>query len=169
MLRATAISLLFVISVGLCGLVAVRISGRQLLSVQSNSMIPTFRRGDAVLVEPLLAVQLSPGDIVAYQSSRSPRVTITHRLIAIDYVRRQLTTAGDAQQDHPDPPVGFSQLQGRAVAVAPGLGWLLDGGHRPVALVATVYLPAAIIIGQELWLLAGRASQPQYQLQPRHS
>lgn len=165
-LQAIAVTLLLAIAVGLA---ALHFSGRQLLSVQSGSMVPTLRRGDAVLVEPVSASRLAVGDIVSYRSSTGSQVVITHRLIGRNLAAHTLITAGDAQQDRPDSPIQFSQVQGRAVAVAPALGVVLDFAHTPLGLVALIYAPAALIIGQELWLLAGTSRPKQYRLYPLHS
>lgn len=79
-------SLLFVISLMLC-LVGL-ISGLfkfHLFAIMSNSMVPVFSRGDAVLVEKLGEDELNElkkGDIVAFRSSDNRM--IVHRIVSID-------------------------------------------------------------------------------------
>jgi signal peptidase len=130
-----------------------RAHGQRLLSVQTGSMMPVFRPGDALIVESVTAPQLRPGEIISYQSPLDPRLIISHRLIKIDRRTGWLTTRGDALQttDQPFPP---GRVVGRAVTVAPRLGRILDFSHHPLGLALMVYLPAlslTIIELRHLW------------------
>lgn len=133
----------------------------RLLSVQTASMVPTFRPGDAVLVQPVTVRQLRPGEVISYRSSKNARVVISHRLVRINRQSGWLTTAGDALPA-PDPAFPPSQLVGQVTAVAPGLGRLLDVLRQPLGLVFLVYLPAAAVVSAELMHLARSYARPFY-------
>lgn len=154
-----AISLTLLVA-GAAGLLSLRAHGTRLLSVQTASMAPIFRPGDALIVGPVEAQSLHVGDIVSYQSPRWPTV-ITHRLIAIDQRTGWLTTAGDALHS-PDQAFPPSQILGRATAIAPRLGSLLNFLRTPVGLGLTIYLPATIVISNEIRRLSRIYARPFY-------
>jgi signal peptidase I len=116
-------------------------------------MAPTFRPGDALIVVPAKVKELHLGEIISYQSVKDSRVIISHRLIGVDSKTGWLTTSGDALRttDKPIPP---TQLVGRATAVAPHLGLLIDFLRHPIGLALIVYLPALAVIIAEIRRLA---------------
>lgn len=156
-------TMLLALLVGAGGLLDLHAHGGRLLSIQTASMRPTFRPGDALAVMPTTVSQLKLGQIISYQSPRDPRVIISHRLTATNHQTGQLTTAGDALRT-PDPSFPPSQLVGQATIVAPGLGRLIDTLHKPLGLALAVYLPAAALIAYELHHLSRRLSKPTYKL-----
>ncbi len=143
-----AITLILVLAGG-AGLVVLHARGQRLLSVQSASMVPVFRPGDALIVEPVPARKLRVGQVVSYRSQLNPQLVISHRLIKIDQYTGWLTTQGDAlhSADQPFPP---DRLVGRALAVAPNLGYVLNFIRRPLGLLLVVYLPALSLVIIEL-------------------
>ena len=140
-------------------LAAFHAHGQRLLSVQSPSMRPTFQPGDALIVTPVKSHQLRVGQVISYRSPRDPRLVISHRLVKVDRPTGWLTTQGDALRtaDQPFPP---NLVVGRATAVAPGLGRLLDWLHRPIGLLLMVYLPALALIISETLRLAAHFNRP---------
>jgi signal peptidase len=155
-LSATALILLLA---GAVGLMALNARGARLLSVQTASMMPTFRPGDALVVKPLRSGHFHSGDIVSYRDPRHPAAIISHRLLGINRQTGWLTTQGDALHS-PDPAFPPNQVVGRAIAVAPGLGRLLDWLRRPLGLALTVYVPASLIIGAEVARLSRAYAGP---------
>jgi len=133
----------------------------RLLSVQTASMVPTFRPGDALVVRPVALQQLQSGEVIGYRSSENARLIISHRLVRINKQNGWLTTAGDVLQT-PDPAFPPSQLVGQVTAVAPGFGRLLDALRRPLGLILLVYLPAAVVVGIELVRLGRSYARPLY-------
>lgn len=125
-----------------------RISGLEVLSVQSGSMRPTLHAGDIVVIRQN-AAGLSPGDIVSYRSPQNPRLLITHRLVNYDGASGRVTTKGDALAAA-DPPFSADRIIGRAERVLPGVGYGLDWLQRPLGLAAVVYAPAIILVAGEL-------------------
>ena len=149
--------------VGATILLVIRAHHEQLLAVQTGSMIPTFRPGDAVLVKPVAVQSLRAGDIISYQSPQDPTVIITHRLSKIDTTHGWLTTEGDALQSS-DPVFPENLLVGQVTAIIPGFGKLLDTLRRPLGLVLAIYLPATLVVTIECKRLAKRYSTRHYQL-----
>jgi len=137
--------LLLASGVGVTGFL---LSHARVLSVQTGSMVPTFRPGDAVLLRPAALADLQPGDIISYRNPHNAAMIITHRLISKDAYTGQFMTQGD-NSSAPDPAFPAQQVIGRVGAVAPKLGRTLDYLHTPIGLAVAVYLPAAVIVGAE--------------------
>lgn len=143
------------------GLVLLHICGYRLLSVQTGSMLPAIRPGDALVVRVVSPGQLQIGDIISYRNPRQSAMTISHRLLAIDRRTGWLTTAGDTLQA-PDPAFPPYLVIGRAAAIAPSLGLVLDTLRRPLGLGLAVYLPAVLIVVSEANRLARAYARPFY-------
>lgn len=122
--------------------------GGVILTVQTASMQPVFRPGDAVIAWRVPPQQLKVGDIISYRSLHDSRVIISHRLVSkqLKGGDLRLLTKGDAVST-PDPPISASAVVGQVSAVAPGLGKVLSLIKTPLGLAAAIYLPASIIIG----------------------
>jgi signal peptidase len=134
----------------------------RLLSVQTGSMAPTFRPGDAVLVKPAAAGTLRSGQVISYISPISGQ-TISHRVVAVDRARNQLTTRGDVLSE-PDTPITQLAIVGRVVVVLPRAGMILGFVKRPLGLVLFVYLPAIAIVAGEMRGLACHYGRRYYRL-----
>lgn len=145
---------------GAFALLSLHARGEQLLAVQTASMRPTFQPGDALIVRPVKATDLRVGEIISYQS-RSPGVIITHRLVAINRQTGLLTTAGDSLRS-PDLAFPPDQVIGRATALAPKLGLVLDFLRHPLGLALAIYVPGALIIGFEVTQLTQTYTRPVY-------
>ncbi len=143
------------LSIGLIAMLVVAISaglrferqGGHVLNVQTGSMQPTFRPGDAVIAWRVVPRNLRVGDIVSYHSLRDPRVIISHRIIAIH--SGQLITRGDASV-LVDPAITAQSVIGQVRAVAPDLGRLLGWIKTPIGLTALIYIPACGLIYQQI-------------------
>src|SRR4051812_4411861 len=85
-----------------------RMSGLKLLTIESNSMAPTFVKGDALIVDTK-STPIQAGDVVSYRSPHASIVTISHRVRAVYGTGYQ--TQGDAL-DQPDPLVGHDDIIG---------------------------------------------------------
>lgn len=136
-----------------------------ILSVQTGSMRPTFRPGDALLMQNTNVSKLQVGQVVSYRSARNPNELITHRLVRVDSAHEIFQTKGDVLHA-PDPAVRNTLLVGRVVAILPGLGRTLSWFHTWPALILCVYLPAAAITITELVRLERHYHRP-YRLKRR--
>jgi signal peptidase len=123
--------------------------GGAILAVQTGSMVPTFSRGDALVVRRIAPADLAIGDIVSYESALRPGTTVSHRIVYIDRKARTVTTRGD-HLAQPDTPIAINAVRGRAFVLLPKFGYVVTALHTPFGLVAMVYVPAASITGYEL-------------------
>lgn len=156
-----SVSVLTLTIIGVLSLAVIQLQGHKLLSVQTASMLPTIRPGDALIVKPSRPSQLRPGEVISYHNPRHPNIIISHRLVSIDPKTGWLTTVGDALHS-PDPSFPPYLLVGQATAIAPRLGLVIDSLHRPIGLILTVYLPAMSITAAEINHLARAYARPSY-------
>lgn len=144
-------------------LVLWRTHDAKLFSVQSGSMAPTIDKGDLAIDIKAGPKTIKPGDVISYLSLQNPGEIVTHRVVGINYAKGYFITKGDNLNQN-DPQVPFDRLVGKTVKVIPRLGYLFDELHKPLGLLAFVYLPAALIVIAELWLLTGQYKYRPYQL-----
>lgn len=85
---------------------------RQPLAViTSNSMWPTFKRGDLILVKGIKGEVLGVSDIAVYEHENGFAI---HRVVA--KYDDNFITKGDANTQN-DPPTNYEQLIGRAIGI----------------------------------------------------
>ncbi len=84
-------------------------------------------------------------------------MVVSHRLVAINKKTGLVTTAGDIL-GVTDKPFPSSRIIGRATAVAPGFGRVMDAARTPIGLIILVYLPAVLIITGEIRCLSASRS-----------
>jgi signal peptidase I len=141
-----------------CWLLAQSVFHLRLLNVQTGSMVPSFRPGDALVMQRVSTAKI--GDVVSYRSPRNRNELVTHRVVKTSAGSFQ--TKGDALAS-PDPAVHTSLLAGRVVAVLPHMGRALSWIQSWPGLIACVYLPALAVAAEELIRLERR-----YRSQPYH-
>lgn len=143
-------------------LIAQAVLHLRLLNVQTGSMQPTFRPGDALVMRETNRDLPVVGSIVSYHSTRNPNELVTHRVVRVDAVTDSFQTKGDALTVA-DPPVRRTLLAGKAIAIIPGIGKVLGWLQSWPGLIACVYVPAAAIVVSEL-LQLNRRSGRKYRL-----
>ena len=143
-LLLTAFSLL--VSIGL-GAAVLHLHKQQILTVESASMVPTFYRGDALIVSPVKSSELKPGQIISYRSPHNASLIISHRLIEVK--SSKLITSGDALGTM-DEPFNSNRVVGRPIAIAPKLGYMIDFMRRPIGLITLIFIPGLLIIINEI-------------------
>lgn len=131
----------------------------RILSIQTNSMQPTFSAGDAVVVRKI-NYRLSVGDIVAYKSLVHGQ-TITHRVRAI--TDSQIVTQGDAA-DTADAPIPSKQVTGQAILVISALGRILTLLHNPIWLLLVLGTAIVLVLSAEITALSQRVSTLRYSI-----
>jgi signal peptidase I len=119
-----------------------------LYAIASGSMVPTFYRGELVLVKPVGSPSdLAVGDIIAYNAPYlSTEGPVVHRIVHVTLTdgRYTFTTKGDANRA-PDPrPVNFSQVEGAYVAGVPWVGYLVLSPPLLAALVSVGFFATIV-------------------------
>lgn len=151
---------------GIIGLYIWNTGSLRFLSVDSASMAPTLAKGDAIVLRSVNPLDIRKDDIISYRSTEDPSVIITHRVLVADPLTGQLITKGDANASL-DPAFSSLEVMGRVSYIIPGAGRLLDILHSWPGLVLVVYLPAAVLLGSELWRLSRHYLRPTYVLHQR--
>ena len=149
--------------VSLVGITLWRMQSVQVMSVQSGSMTPAIKRGDAVVLRPVSHQMLAVGDVVSYRSSADQSIIITHRIVQIERNWGLVITKGD-NVERADKPVPMSEIIGRVDTRIVYGGFVLNFLRSTAGLVAGVYAPAAVIVVLELRRLAAYYSKPTYRL-----
>jgi signal peptidase len=97
------------------------------VAVESDSMVPTFSRGDILVLQGVPSQDLAIGDIIVF--SPSPQQTpVVHRIIA-ENPDGTFQTKGDNNSGQLpfEKSVEASQVHGRTILIIPYLGWLKIG------------------------------------------
>lgn len=147
-------ALLVALVVG-AGLVYVQASGAKLLSVQSQSMTPALQKGDLITVTRVPVGQLAQGDVVTFVNPRNPEQTITHRIAQLPSAQngQKIVTKGDTNAAE-DAAIAPEMVVGKVGHRVPIVGYAIDVVRKPLGLLLVVYVPATIIVTQELRRLA---------------
>lgn len=128
----------------------VNFSGAKGYAVASNSMQPSFNRGDAVFVRKIDFESLKEGDVVTV-AFKSGEGTYTHRIVSIDYDKKQLKTAGDNTGVVDIESASENQILGKVWFSVPLLGyfslWLTDTSYAAaiVLMVLIVMLVSFLV------------------------
>jgi signal peptidase I len=158
----TAIAVLAIVAIA-ASLVYIQVSGAKLLTVQSGSMVPAFLKGDLIEVNRVAMAELAVGDVITFINPHNPKQTITHRIVQVPTPQghNKIVTKGDANATA-DTPIEPSAVIGRVHARVPLVGYGLDFVRHPLGLALIIYVPAIIIVAQELRKLTDhyRAMQP---------
>lgn len=157
------IAFVMLLIVSLVGIALWRVQNVQFMSVESGSMAPAIRKGDAVVVRPADPKTLVAGDVVSYRSPADQSVIVTHRVVKVEPSWHLLITKGD-NVSRADKPFSTDNVIGKVDARIAYAGYGLDFLRTPMGLAVCVYLPAVIILGSELRRLAKHYTRPTYRL-----
>lgn len=139
------------------------VSPYDMVRVQSGSMAPTFKAGDAVIIDEHAPPRI--GDVIAYKSSVNG-LTITHRVIKLTS-NHTIQTKGD-NVPAADIPITSKQVLGRVVIAVGGLGAVADLLHRPLGLIIGVGVPLTFVLIAETLNLARRLQSHNYRAVHSH-
>lgn len=97
------------------------------VAVESNSMVPTFYRGDLLILQGALPETLSEGDVIVF-FPLGKSTAIVHRIVDIND-DGTFQTKGDANTDQLpfEKRIVPEQIHGRSIATVPYLGWVKIG------------------------------------------
>lgn len=150
-------NVLCVIVAGLFLLIAVvTIFGAKGYSVASNSMSPKLNRGDVVFVRETPFEELKKGDIVTVEFKVGDGTTYTHRIVSIDYDKKEIFTAGDKTGLVDQESANAEQIKGKVWFSLPLLGYpsiLLAGANMTTYAAA---IGAFVLVIMAVGFVAGR-------------
>jgi signal peptidase len=159
--RATARALV----VGVVGLVVVlalallglKLAGWQTLTVLTGSMRPLIAPGQAIVVSPMPASEIAPGQVITFRRPQSTG-TVTHRVQRVAPLpdgRLSVTTKGDANPVGETWQIAATGRVGRHRASLPAIGGAIGGvvagPGRPYLLGATVLVGTALVLFWIWW------------------
>ena len=134
-------------------LMGARLVGLQVYNVVSDSMRPTYNKGDLLYVKAVDPDSVRVGDPITFVLNEN-LVVATHRVVAVDGENRTFTTKGDANESNDKAPVHFNNLIGVPQFSIPMLGYVSDYIQHPpgtyvaigivVVLLALAFLPDMI-------------------------
>lgn len=119
-----------------------------IVAVESSSMVPTFNKGDILVLQGVPTGKASVGDIIVF-SVNEQETPIVHRVVAINE-DGTFRTKGDANSASLpfETNINPSQIHGRSVMVVPFVGWI------KLAITETV-IPNAILIITTIVIVGG--------------
>jgi signal peptidase len=97
------------------------------VAVESNSMLPTFSKGDILILHGAPTQQLKVGDIIVF--SPSPQQTpVVHRIVEVNPDGTFQTMGDNNNGQLPfEKSIESSQIHGMVILIIPYLGWLKIG------------------------------------------
>ena len=128
--------------------------GNYVFRVSSESMEPTLKVGDVILVHSVKAEDIHKGDIVTYtaQSGEMRGREITHRVVEEPVVTDgsyHYQTKGDAPNATLDPEISYSQIRGKFVIKLVVIGWFFNTISTPIGMVVFIGL-IILLFGYEM-------------------
>jgi signal peptidase len=138
------------------------VAGHKIYIVMSGSMEPALQVGSIVLVRPLAAEEIRPGDIVTFRNQYSPDV-VSHRVHHVEEEENGLLfyTKGDANEVLDPLPVPARLLVGKVVLTVPYLGYLFAYARSREGQMLLLGLAVLITAGElaRVYLAAKRQGQ----------
>jgi len=121
-----------------------RVMGYTPMSVQTDSMKPTFCAGDMIIIKKCDPDQLEVGDIITFHAIiENQNVLNTHRIEKIDDSTgvRVFTTKGDNNALSDKSEIVYGDIVGEYVTKIPGLGKVMDFLKSSVGFLVCILLP----------------------------
>ena len=124
--------------------------------IVSDSMLPTIKINDAVIVTRVKDNSLNIGDVITFCSSDYyfDGLTITHRVIDKklgedgNYLYK---TKGDNNELGDASMVENSEIYGKAIMKIPKVGYIYNFVSSPTGFLFSVILPVLLIVCYETW------------------
>lgn len=115
-----------------------KIFGLYPLIVKSNSMYPTFKKGDLIFSKPVKEGEITVGDIISFENIYTKdRQIVTHRIenIYFDKGIRKFTTKGDSNSFIDTYDLDGNYILGKYTYKIPGLGGFIELIRQPITLI----------------------------------
>ena len=126
------------------------------LSVVSDSMAPTFRSGDLILIRRCDPAKLEQGDIISFHTIINNEYTInTHRISEIQEQNglRSYVTKGDNNDIADVRMISDGDIIGRYVGRLPGFGKVVDFLSGTVGFLVVIVLPLLVFFIYQVYHL----------------
>ena len=135
-----------------------------IVAVESNSMVPTFQKGDILALQGVNQEDLQVGDIIVFDPPNRD-IAVVHRIIKVND-DGTFQTKGDANSGQLpyERKISASSIHGKVVLIIPYLGWVKIGiTEYIVPNIVRVAIGAVLIIGLYLGIttVSRRAKRPQ--------
>ena len=130
--------------------------GLRPLVIRSDSMSPSFRAGDLLLVRTVPAGAVAVGDVVTFSDSSRRGELVSHRVVAVEQrgLERAFVTRGDQNSGVEHWVASVDATVGVAVIALPkvgfAVGWLATPQARLLIAIAAAFLLAGVALGKRL-------------------
>jgi signal peptidase len=114
--------------------------------IQSDSMAPQFKTGDAVVLKEVKTEEVKIGQVIIFRDPEDTGQFVIHRVLAIEEAgpTRLFTTKGD-HNPVPDPTKTYSgDIVGGVAVKLPSFGVLLSFVASPIGYLSCAAIPAAL-------------------------
>ena len=132
------------------------IAGFTPLAVQSDSMSPTFNKGDLIVIQKCDTSKLEVGDIVTFHTIIDNEYALnTHRIAAIDEVNgmRSFTTKGDNNDVADTHIISDGDIVGKYLFALPQMGKVMDFLSSSVGFLVVIVLPMLLFFIYQVYHL----------------
>lgn len=126
------------------------------LTVQSDSMVPTFSAGDMIIIKKCNTSELQEGDIITFHTIiQNQYVLNTHRIASIDSNGsvRSYTTKGDNNQIADSHVISDGDIVGKYVTKIGGFGKVIDFLSSSMGFLLCIVLPMLLFFAYEVYHL----------------
>ena len=132
------------------------IAGFTPLAVQSDSMAPTFNKGDLIVIQKCDTSKLEVGDIVTFHTIIDNEYALnTHRIAAIDEVNgmRSFTTKGDNNDVADTHIISDGDIVGKYVFALPQMGKVMNFLSSSMGFLIVIVLPMLLFFIYQVYHL----------------
>ena len=132
------------------------IAGFTPLAVQSDSMAPTFNKGDLIFIKKCDTSKLEVGDIVTFHTIIDNEYALnTHRIAAIDEVNgmRSFTTKGDNNDVADTHIISDGDIVGKYLFALPQMGKVMDFLSSSMGFLIVIVLPMLLFFIYQVYHL----------------
>ena len=116
--------------------------------VEGDSMKPTIKSNDAVLVTPVDKDTLKEGDIVVFTDPTNPEQSIVHRIIGLEESRGspRVITKGDGNETADPFLIHLDQIWGKVSLTLPQAGFFLNYLRSIPGFISCVVCPFVLLL-----------------------
>lgn len=117
----------------------------------SQSMVPTIKINDAIIVKREADQRYTIGDIISFFSTEYDRngIVVTHRIIDKTFVRDKkslYSTKGDNNSVADKDMIPTDSIYGKVLFIIPKLGYVQKFLSSPINFICCIIIPALVII-----------------------